>query len=106
MFRFQTGSIKSDNWIKAYAPHSKGFDSKLVRLKALQIFQTLHLNYRFRFQTGSIKSLKTILNHHGLGYGFDSKLVRLKVTISPRSAMRESRFDSKLVRLKEQPNES
>ena len=55
-FQFQTGSIKSS----ANDPTTKlcrGFNSKLVRLKALLVKPEVIYTNRFQFQTGSIKRM-------------------------------------------------
>ncbi len=75
-FLFQTGAIKSDCRVYAYAT-MRCFYSKLVRLKVIMIEGTLRTNTCFY-----------------------SKLVRLKADVDMFIEMAYSRFYSKLVRLK------
>ena len=78
VFRFQTGSIKRKTKSSTSLLDEISFDSKLVRLKALQSFSRYHCCLP----------------------GFDSKLVRLKATDTRCPPRQKIRFDSKLVRLK------
>ena len=100
----------------------RGFNSKLVRLKARVDGMLSVASSRFQFQTGSIKSqtwLTCVIEHAGFNSklvrlkekcikrnttatkGFNSKLVRLKVAANTDNAIEKVSFNSKLVRLKE-----
>ena len=111
-FQFQTGSIKSIP-TKLIASVFRSFNSKLVRLKAMNMSRLHEMENRFnsklvrlkadvwttrsdnpttfQFQTGSIKSqgYQTALND--LVLRFNSKLVRLKVT-APYSGLTTEKF--------------
>ena len=99
VFQFQTGAIKSPTGCRRCGCH-RGFNSKLVRLKANINLAWQSFLPRFQFQTGAIKRLQLVSpvlqqqlfqfqtgaiksSHRQFGSmrmpGFNSKLVRLKV---------------------------
>ena len=56
VFRFHTGSIKSQTLLDALRELYTGFDSILVRLKDFHASFIFDIKDMFRFHTGSIKS--------------------------------------------------
>ena len=56
-FQFQTGSIKSVQTPNQRKRVFTCFNSKLVRLKDVEVVKVLALDTKFQFQTGSIKSV-------------------------------------------------
>ena len=98
VFRFQTGSIKSARLL-TQTRIIRGFDSKLVRLKA-GASRTARTSLPC-FDSKLVRLKDCSINSCFFGsIRFDSKLVRLKDTYFGQGNGGQSGFDSKLVRLK------
>ena len=76
-FRFQTGSIKSRGNLRQILCREM-FRFQTGSIKSDERYAELEASVMFRFQTGSIKSSGIRGNNRRFKVRFDSKLVRLK----------------------------